>query len=310
MILEVKEISLAFENELLKNISFSLSGGEIIGIVGKSGVGKSSLLKMIAGTLNSSSGKIIFYGQEMPLPALRHIPGNPGIEMVNQDFKLDLYHTCEENIREAILHLPTDQRERRVTSMLQLFDLKKVKELKANVLSGGEQQRLALARTISRKPKLLLLDEPFSHLDARLRVKLSKYIRAIRNKEKITIILVSHDGQDVLGLCDKVGILSNGKLSVFRNPIDHFFKITSKSIGELFGPVNQIILENKKVLFRPMEYLVSDTGIPVRWEDGYFNGMIFVNFLKTDRNEDITLYSMKSLKLISHICLNFQNDTK
>ena len=209
--LAVSAISLAYEKPVLCDVSLSLVGSEIIGLVGKSGAGKSSLLKIMAGLIDQDNGDVLLDGKLQPKSSLRLIPGTKGIELVNQDFKLDVYHTVAENIRESILYLPNTERERRVEQMLSLFELKPLRHQKAHLLSGGEQQRLAIARAVAKKPKVLLLDEPFAHLDARLRLKLTNFLLKIKEKEGVAMVIVSHDGQEILGVSDSICILKNGR---------------------------------------------------------------------------------------------------
>ena len=192
--------------------------GEILGLVGKSGAGKSSLLKICAGLQDPDAGEIWIEGKRQT--PVRHllVPGFSKVAIVNQDFKLDPYHTVEENIREAILHWPYEKRDKRVQKLLRLFGLKEIGSTKAHLISGGEQQRVAIARAIADQPTYLLLDEPFGHLDAHLRQKLSSHLMDLRDEEDTGIILVSHEGQDVLGLCDHICILQNGKLSKKQKP--------------------------------------------------------------------------------------------
>ena len=112
--LAVSAISLGYEKPVLCDVSLSIVGSEIIGLVGKSGAGKSSLLKIMAGLIDQDSGDVLLDEKLQPKSSLRLIPGTKGIELVNQDFKLDVYHTVAENIRESILYLPNAERDRRV----------------------------------------------------------------------------------------------------------------------------------------------------------------------------------------------------
>ena len=159
--LELKNISHSFDKAILKKVNLKLLPAEIIGLVGKSGAGKSSLLKIAAGLLTPDEGTLLFDSKKLQSAAQLLVPGFKDFSIVNQDFKLDLYHTVEENIRESILFLPTNQREKRVLQLLKLFELTKIQAVKSILISGGEQQRLAIARAIANKPKVLFLDEPF-----------------------------------------------------------------------------------------------------------------------------------------------------
>ena len=130
---------------------------------------------------------------------------------MNQDFKLDNYHSVVENIKEQVLYLPTAIRNKWVDEILEVLELDDIRDQKAHTLSGGEKQRLAIGRAIAKEPKLLLLDEPFSHLDGRMRSKLIRYLGELKSIRKMAIILVSHDGTELLGLSDKVYHLKNGQ---------------------------------------------------------------------------------------------------
>jgi iron(III) transport system ATP-binding protein len=208
----VENVSLNYERTILDRISFEVKSGETLGIVGKSGAGKSSLLKIIAGLLDVTSGQVSCNDERVKGPSERLVPGHPEIQLVNQDFKLETFHTVEENIRECILYLPTNVRDRFVDELIGLLELNDVRTQKAHTLSGGEQQRLSIARALAREPKVLLLDEPFSHLDGRLRLKLITYLIELKQVRGTTIILVSHDGSDVLSLSNRIVLMKNGMI--------------------------------------------------------------------------------------------------
>ena len=292
MILELKNISHSFDKSILKKVNLKLLPAEIIGLVGKSGAGKSSLLKIAAGLLTPDEGTLFFDSKKIPSASQLLVPGFKDFSMVNQDFKLDLYHTVEENIRESILFLPTNQREKRVLQLLKLFELTKIHAVKSNLISGGEQQRLAIARAIANKPKVLFLDEPFGHLDANLRRKLSNHLLNLRDKEGVSIILVSHEGQDVLGLCDAICLLRNGALSKKYKPTELYYKHKNNPQAYLFGPLNIIENNGEKQVFRPDEYQICDSnGIHLSYIRSIFVGSLYHNYFITDKQEEIILYS-------------------
>ena len=292
MILELKNISHRFDKTILKKVNLKLYPAEIIGLVGKSGAGKSSLLKIAAGLLTPDEGTLFFNSKKIPSASQLLVPGFKDFSMVNQDFKLDLYHTVEENIRESILFLPTNQREKRVLQLLKLFELTKIHAVKSNLISGGEQQRLAIARAIANKPKVLFLDEPFGHLDANLRRKLSNHLLNLRDKEGVSIILVSHEGQDILGLCDAICLLRNGALSKKYKPTELYYKHKNNPQAFLFGPLNSIEIKGEKITFRPDEYQICDSnGIHLSYIRSIFVGSLYHNYFITDKQEEIILYS-------------------
>ena len=306
--LAVSAISLAYEKPVLCDVSLSLVGSEIIGLVGKSGAGKSSLLKIMAGLIDQDNGDVLLDGKLQPKSSLRLIPGTKGIELVNQDFKLDVYHTVAENIRESILYLPNAERERRVEQMLSLFELKPLRHQKAHLLSGGEQQRLAIARAVAKKPKVLLLDEPFAHLDARLRLKLTNFLLKIKEKEGVAMVIVSHDGQEILGVSDSICILKNGRLSRKKNRVESYYNPSSKIDALFFGPINSIVLNGKRVLFRPDEYKQNSSGeISLSFVRAVFLGSIYYNYFYTLAKEELVLISINPLNNTTAIDIDKKN---
>ncbi len=306
--LAVSTISLAYEKPVLCDVSLTLVGSEIIGLVGKSGAGKSSLLKIMAGLIDQDNGDVLLDGKLQPKSSLRLIPGTKGIELVNQDFKLDVYHTVAENIRESILYLPNAERERRVEQMLSLFELKPIRHQKAHLLSGGEQQRLAIARAVAKKPKVLLLDEPFAHLDARLRLKLTNFLLKLKEKEGVAMVIVSHDGQEILGVSDSICILKNGRLSRKKNRIESYYNPSSKIDALFFGPINSIVLNGKRVLFRPDEYKQNSSGaISLSFVRAVFLGSIYYNYFYTLAKEELVLISINPLNNTTAIDIDKKN---
>jgi len=293
----LRNIQLSYNKPIIKRANLKVSKGEILGLVGKSGAGKSSLLKIIAGLIDPNEGSVYIDDDLMPRVHQLLIPGFQGVAMVNQDFKLDVYHTVEENLREVVLHLPHNKRDKRVQQLLRLFDLKSIAETKAHLISGGEQQRLAIARAIADKPSVLLLDEPFGHLDANLRARLTQHLIRLREEENTTIILVSHEGQDVLGLCDAICMLKNGLLSKKYKPEFLYYQYSNVQQARLFGPVNMIKTEGFTLLFRPDEYQesTSKNAIPVTYIRSIFVGGLYHNYFKTSNGDNIVLYQFHRL---------------
>ena len=293
----LKNIQLSYSKPIIKRANLNVSKGEILGLVGKSGAGKSSLLKIIAGIIDPNEGDVFLAQKKQPRVHQLLIPGFHRVAMVNQDFKLDVYHTVEENLREAVLHLPSPKRDKRIQQLLRLFDLKSIAATKAHLISGGEQQRLAIARAIADKPDILLLDEPFGHLDANLRARLTQHLIHLREEENTTIVLVSHEGQDVLGLCDAICMLKNGLLSKKYKPEFLYYHYSNVQQARLFGPVNSIKIGETTLLFRPDEYQesTSKNAIPVIYTRSIFVGGLYHNYFKTSNGDNIVLYQFHRL---------------
>lgn len=294
--LTIENIQLAFERSVLSSISLDLKAGEIIGIVGKSGAGKTSLLKIIAGFLEPTAGKVTFEGEKVIGPATKLVPGHPEIQLVNQDFHLDTYHTVEENIREQILYLPLKQRDQLVEELLHLMELTTLRKQKATTLSGGEQQRLAIARALACEPKIILLDEPFVHLDGKLRAKLIHYLLKLQAIRKTSFMLVSHDGAEILSLCSVIYFMKNGKFVRKASPKDFYYKPKTLDEAKLFGPINKVLLNGKRILFRPDEYEIHPEGtLQLTFQTSLFTGVVYQNYFTTENKENILLYSLKAM---------------
>ena len=315
MMLEVKNISLSYGGrKILQDVSLGLQEGKIISIVGKSGAGKTSLLKVLSGAVEPDSGEIYFEGKKVKGPLSKLIPGHEEICLVNQDFKLDEFHTVEENIRLQILGLPEGIRERFIEELLGLMELHNLRHQKAKDLSGGEQQRLALARVLAREPKVILLDEPFSHLDTRLRKKLTNYLIELKDLRGTSIVLVSHDGNEVLALSDVIYFMKNGKLTRKGSPQKVYYSPSTLEDARMFGSMNSIRIGESRVIFRPDEYTLepSNDGIRIDLNHQYsvFTGPVYENNFMTDSGENVVLYSFIPLGHVRHCWINRKEKIK
>ena len=303
--LKLKNINLTFDKPLLKEISFNLNSGESLGIVGKSGAGKSSLLKIIAGLLNPDpeSGSISIYNNDLPVPATMLIYGYNQIQLVEQNFSLDAYMTVYENMNLKASDLPFDKRRVEINKILRWVNLLKISERKVEQLSGGEQQRLAIARALIKKPLVLLLDEPFSHLDSALKSSLILRLKEIREKSKVSMVIVSHDGADLLALCDKITHLKNGKLGKHKAPEQFYYAPRSKEEARLFGPWNILKLPHEKFCFRPNQYSIAnenENGIEVCFQKALFKGSYIENLFSSDYGS-IILFSQSIMNDVKRI---------
>jgi iron(III) transport system ATP-binding protein len=302
--LSIRQIHFSYseQKKVLQGISIDLKPGEIFGIVGASGGGKSTLLKIIAGLLDASKGTVHWKDERIPGPAERLIPGHPEIQLVNQDFNLDLFHTVRENILLKILHLPEKAQLRFCEELLDLVELKEAENKQARYLSGGEQQRLSIARALALESEVLLLDEPFSHLDAHLRLKIGAYIKQLIEIRNVLCILVSHEGDEVMQWCQKIGFLHKGKLSRVDTPQAFYFNPSNFNEGAYFGELNEIKQGETKILFRPCEYkIVQNGGLEVEFIGAVFFGAYWKSFFKTKHKKTIVLYADKPLKKVKYI---------
>lgn len=210
-IISVNDLSLSYDggkNYALKQVNFSLKQGRICAIVGNSGSGKTSLLRLIAGLERPNTGSIYIKGQEVSSPNSILAPQKRGVGMVFQNFTLFPHLTVAQNIAFGL----KDKQSEKVASLLQMIELEGYENRYPNELSGGQQQRVALARTLAVDPQLLLLDEPFSSLDASLKSKLRLEIQSILKKINISMIFITHDIQDAIAIADDIIFLQAGHI--------------------------------------------------------------------------------------------------
>jgi iron(III) transport system ATP-binding protein len=281
-VIELRNISLDFDKPILTNISLQIKQGETLGILGRSGAGKSSLLAIIAGKLTPQSGDLFYQGKILPTANQLLIPGFPFVQIVEQNFALDLYHTVYENIHVKAAHLAFEKRDSWVRKIMRILGLTSLENQKAISLSGGEQQRLAIGRALASKPTILLLDEPFAHLDEVLKSKLVANLAKLKSEVNCTIVVVSHDGTDLLSISDTIVHLKKGHLSRKRTPEEIYFTPKNKEEAELFGFWNRIEMNEQLVYFRPSQYnIVEENGITLESITSFFKGSYFENHCKS-----------------------------
>lgn len=191
------------ELEVLSDINLSIKKGEFVSIVGASGCGKSTLIRMIAGLETATSGKILVENREVTRPSI-------DVGLIFQESRLYPWLTAEQNIAFGIHEkLPKDKKKDLVQKYIDLVELTGFEKAKPSQLSGGMQQRVSIARTLINKPDVLLLDEPFGALDALTRINMQNAILKIWEKEKTTMILITHDIDESIFLSDRIVIMSN-----------------------------------------------------------------------------------------------------
>lgn len=311
--LELRHVALQFDKKkILDDISLTIGEGEIVGVVGKSGMGKTSLLKLMSAHLTANSGEVFHNGKLLIGPNEKLIPGYEDLQVVNQDFALDLYHSVEENVREKVLHLPKKEQLLLIDEVLSLVELDNLRSQKAHLLSGGEQQRLALARALACEPTFLFLDEPFVHLDQALRFRIMNYLIRLNEVRNTSIILVSHDGSELMGLVNRLLHLQNGRIVRDDHPHNLFYQPDSTEQAELLGTINEITLEGEQVLFRPNEYSLSSGSakIQVKFKRSLNTGLIVMNYFVTQDETNVVLSSKDSLNSIDHFYIQKRNGYK
>ena len=259
--LEVTGISIQEKgNYTLQNISFEQDEFQKIAIAGETGAGKSTLLKIIAGLVQPGAGEVFFENEKVIGPLDKLVPGHPGIAYLSQHFELPKSLRVEQVLRYANT-LPADEAETlygicRITHLLQR---------RTDHLSGGEKQRIALAKLLISSPKLLLLDEPYSNLDAVHKNILKSVIRDIGERLELTCILTSHDPLDTLSWADEILVMKEGQLlqegtpeQIYRQPVNEYvaalfgnYNLIPPSQAEAFSKLTGIGPDGKQMLVRP-----------------------------------------------------------
>lgn len=257
------------EYSVLNNVSFEAKKGEFVTLLGPSGCGKSTLLRVISGLSALDSGKVILDGIDIT----NYSPKARDISMVFQNYALFPNMTVFENVAFGLKmqKIPKQEIQKRVEAIVDLVDLKKHLYKLPSQLSGGQCQRVALARSLVVKPKLLLLDEPLSALDAKIRRHLRSQIREIQIELNMTTLFVTHDQEEALTMSDEIIILNQGNIAQKGNPESIYLKPSSQFVAEFIGNYNlltpdefrEITNQNIKthVAIRPESIIIEDTGI-------------------------------------------------
>jgi putative spermidine/putrescine transport system ATP-binding protein len=217
-------------------VSFSLERGEMLALLGPSGCGKTTILRMIAGLVEPSGGRILIDGRDVS-----HIPVHRrAIGMVFQSYALFPHMNVAQNVAFGLemRGVGRAEREERVRKALELVKLSGLEERRISQLSGGQQQRAAIARSLVIEPALLLLDEPLSNLDAKLRDEMRDEIRDIQARTRITTIFVTHDQAEALSMADRVGVMSNGLLEQVGAPREIFDRPRTEFVARFIGAGN------------------------------------------------------------------------
>ncbi len=220
---------------VLNDISFSLGRGRIGCLLGASGCGKTTLLRIIAGFESADAGTIELEQRLLNGPGIQVPPASRGVGMVFQDYALLPHLSVWRNVGFGLnLHDKAATR-RRVGELLELVGLTAQSERYPHELSGGQQQRVAIARALAPGPKLLLMDEPFSNLDASLRQRLGREVRDLLKLSGATVLMVTHDHKDALALADDVGVMHEGRLLQWSNAYELYHQPRSRRVAEAVG---------------------------------------------------------------------------
>ena len=279
------------KSKVLDNINIDIEKGEFVSLLGPSGCGKTTLLRIISGLESKNSGDIHADGKEISKVS----PAKRNIGIVFQNYVLFPNLTVYENIAYGLVNkkVKKEEIEKKVNNILDKIDLKHIKHKYPKQLSGGQQQRVALARAVVLSPKILLLDEPLSALDAKVRETLRKEIKALQKELGITTIMVTHDQEEALTMSDKIVVINEGEImqigapeEVYKNPANNF-------TADFIGAINIVEVNNKIKIVRPEDILISDKKLEdykkCVVKDLEFRGAFYRLTIKTEADEEITV---------------------
>lgn len=282
---------------ILKNVLFAISSRFVIGplnlsidrgkhvaVIGESGCGKTSLLKMIYGLYDLDQGQILWNNELVTGPKDNLIPGMPFTKYLSQDFDLMPFTSVRENIQKYLSRLQPVASKQRTDELLEVVEMTEFAHVKVKTLSGGQKQRVALAQTLAKEPELLLLDEPFSHIDNFRKNKLRRRLFAYLKKQNITCLVATHDSTDVLSYMDEVVVMKEGIVvsqgitqELFENPPSYY-------VGSLFGDINEVprswfyedFKNDETVLVYPHQLEVVKKGLSLWAQKSFFMGTHFL----------------------------------
>lgn len=246
-------------------------------VIGESGCGKSTLLKLIYGLYDLNEGQIFWNKNEVLGPKYHLIPGMDYMKYLAQDFDLMPYITVAENVGKYLSNIYKDKKNQRVSELLEIVEMTEFATVKAQFLSGGQMQRVALARVLALEPEVLLLDEPFSHIDNFRKNSLRRKLFAYLKEKQITTIIATHDSTDVLSFADEVLVMKNGEI-IEKGSANYLYENPkNKYIASLFGDVNEIEIDGKLQLVYPHQLeIVEQSTVEVEVLQSFFRGNHFL----------------------------------
>ena len=239
MLLKVENLTLSYDDiTVLHNLTFNINQGQILCVLGESGCGKTSLLKAIRGFMDRDTGEIYFQDERVFNKSEKLVPGTKGIAIVHQDFQLEPGYTVYDNIRHHLIQYKKSYQDSKTEEIIALCHLESIRNKTSKELSGGQKQKVALAKAIIEEPPLLLLDEPFSNLDNISKTEFKTILKNIVQKLHIGLLFVTHDSRDALTFSDEILIIQNGKLLKKGTARDLTQNPPSKYAAQLLGLIN------------------------------------------------------------------------
>ncbi len=298
LMLHVKHLNFSYQKiAVLKNINLTVPLGEHLAIIGESGSGKSTLLKLIYGEFDLNSGHIYWKDTEILGPNYNLVVGYDFMKYVAQEFELMPFTSVEDNIGKHLSNFFPKEKKARTLELLEVVELTDFAKTKVKTLSGGQKQRVALARALAKQPEIILLDEPFSHIDnfkkQSLRRKVFKYLK----EKKITCIVATHDNNDVLGFADKLMVLNNTQIEAYGTAEVLYKHPKTPLIASFFGEFNII---NGDLIYAHQLRIVAHSNLKATVISSYFKGRYYL--IEANLNGD-HIYFENAFNLKKNECI-------
>ncbi|WP_289043917.1 ABC transporter ATP-binding protein [uncultured Olleya sp.] len=295
--LQVKNLSFSFKKTpVLIGIDFTVKQGENVAIIGESGSGKSTLLNLIYGEFDLEQGEIFWNEHQILGPKYNLVVGYEFMKYVSQEFDLMPFITVEENIGKHLSNFFPEEKKARTTELLEVVELTELAKTKVKTLSGGQKQRVALARALAKQPEIILLDEPFSHIDNFQKQSLRRNVFKYLKDKNITCLVATHDKEDVLGYADRMIVLNNHKIAVNNSPEQLFLNPETPLIASFFGEFN--IIDNTIVYAHQLK-IVEQSNLKATVIENYFKGSYYL--VEAYLNDDIVFFESKHKQALSKI---------
>ena len=235
-LLVIRNVGVAYGGvPIVTGVDFNLDRGDIGCLLGPSGCGKTTLLRAVAGFEPVASGEIHLHGRQVAGPGLNLPPEARRAGMVFQDFALFPHLSVARNVAFGLRHLGRRERQARVAELLELIGMAGAGDKYPHQLSGGQQQRIALARAMAPRPDILLLDEPFSSMDAELREQLAREVREVLKREGSTAILVTHDQHEAFAMADRIAVMAGGRIHQIGSGFDLYHEPADRFVADFIG---------------------------------------------------------------------------
>jgi len=272
--LQVKNLSFSYNKKpVLKDLSFKIESGEYLAIIGESGCGKSTLLKVLRGEYDLNKGSIFWKKEEILGPKFNLVIGYDFMKYVAQEFELEPFISVAQNIGQHLSNFYKEEKQKRIVELLEVVELTALANTKVKLLSGGQKQRVALARALANAPEILLLDEPFSHIDNFKKQSLRRSVFKYLKDKNISCIVATHDKEDVLGFADNMIVLNNNKIEAYNTPKYLYKHPKTPLIASFFSEFNVI---NGEIFYAHQLKIVEKSDLKITVVECHFKGNYYL----------------------------------